>query len=213
MPSRRSFLATGAAITGAISLPVSALRAAAGLQTLAAEVCDKTLNPILSWNNIPEYKSESPRRTSLLKPGTDFWGKVWPGSPEEAERLTLVGRVLTTRCQPISNARLEFWHTNSRGLYDYVGFNFRGLQNADKDGRYQLETTMPGYYSPRRHIHFLIGVLLDDDKSGILVANAIEMPTDDEFKTGKTGATIPPREFTRENGVLTAAYDLVIDVG
>ena len=213
MLTRRSLLTSGAAITGAAFLPPSALYAASGPQTLKPNVCSAALKPILSWNNIPEYRSESPRRTSLLEPGTDFWKKDWPGSPIEGERLTLTGRVLTPQCQPIANARLEFWHTDSKGLYDYAGFNVRGLQNADDDGRYRLETTMPGYYNPRRHLHYLVGVRLDEDKAGILVTNIIGLPTEDEFKTNKPGATIHPSAFKRENGVLSATFDFVIDVG
>lgn len=215
MLSRRALLTSSMAVTGAMSLRSSALYAAAGPQALKPRVCDTALKPILGWNNIPEYKSESPRRTSLLEPGTDFWKKDWPGSPIEAERLILTGRVLTTRCQPIENARLEFWHTNSKGLYDFVGYNFRGLQNADADGRYRLETTMPGYYSPRRHLHYLIGIRLDEEQTGVLVTNTIGLPHEDEFKSGTqgVGTDISPSDFTRKNGVLTATYDFIIDVG
>lgn len=188
-------------------------RAASGPQTLKPKVCDTALKPILGWNNIPEYKSESPRRTSLFEPGIDFWGKKWPGSPTQGERLILTGRVLTTRCEPVVNVRIEFWHTNSEGLYDYTGFNFRGLQNGDEDGRYQLETIMPGYYTPRRHLHYLIGVKLDEERSGILVTNTIGLPTEEEFKNGTLGATIAPNGFAKKNGVLVANYDFIIDVG
>lgn len=80
----------------------------------------------------------------------------------------MVRRVLTTRCEPIANARLEFWHTNPKGQYDYAGFHFRGHQVADKDGRYRLDTIMPGYYSDRRHIHYLVGVRLGPKTAGIL---------------------------------------------
>jgi protocatechuate 3,4-dioxygenase beta subunit len=205
---RRQLLAAGGAIVAA----AVGARTSYAQQTLLPSACNIPLDPILGWNNIPEYKSESPARTSLFEPGTDFWGKSWPGSPREGERLILAGRVLTTRCQPIANARLEFWHTDPKGQYDFAGYNFRGLQNADKDGRYRLETSMPGYYSPRRHLHYLIGVRLDDKESGILVTNIIDLPSEDEFKTGKTGATIPPSRFTRENGVLIAEYDFVINM-
>jgi protocatechuate 3,4-dioxygenase beta subunit len=74
------------------------------------------------------------------------------GSP-----ILLTGQVLTTDCQPIAGAALEFWHTNAQGEYDNAGYTFRGQQFTDAAGRYQLETISPGIYPGRtRHIHVLI---------------------------------------------------------
>jgi protocatechuate 3,4-dioxygenase beta subunit len=181
-------------------------------QKLLPATCAAPLNPILGWNSIPEYKSDSPLRTSLLEAGANWKDENFPGSPPEGQRLTLVGRVLTTRCEPVANARLEFWHTDPKGQYDYAGFNFRGFQLADKEGRYRLDTIMPGYYTDRRHIHYLVGVRLDQKKSGILVTEAIGLPSEDEFRSGKAGATIPPGAFTREAGTLIGSYDFIIEV-
>lgn len=93
----------------------------------------------------PFYRLNSPERTSLLEAGTT-------GKP-----IMLTGQVLSTDCQPISGASLEFWHTDAQGEYDNIGYTLRGHQFTDAEGRYQLETISPGIYPGRtRHIHVRI---------------------------------------------------------
>ena len=102
-------------------------------------------DPIPPQTSGPFYRLNSPERTSLLEPG-------FTGTP-----IILTGQVLSTSCQPIAGARLEFWHTDAQGEYDNVGTTFRGQQFTDANGRYQLETIAPGIYPGRtRHIHVRI---------------------------------------------------------
>lgn len=89
----------------------------------------------------PYFKASSPERTNLRgnAPGT---------------LLMLTGTVVTTRCVPVSRALVDFWQSDGAGNYDNTGFNFRGHQFTDAQGRYQLETVVPGLYPGRtRHIH------------------------------------------------------------
>ena len=67
----------------------------------------------------------------------------------------LSGRVLSTACTPIANALLDFWQAdNTAGVYDNSGFRLRGHQFTGADGRFTLETIVPGLYPGRtRHIH------------------------------------------------------------
>jgi protocatechuate 3,4-dioxygenase beta subunit len=68
--------------------------------------------------------------------------------------MLVSGRVLGTDCQPIANALLDFWHADANGVYDNIGYTLRGNQFTDAEGRYQLETIMPGLYPGRtRHFH------------------------------------------------------------
>jgi protocatechuate 3,4-dioxygenase beta subunit len=68
--------------------------------------------------------------------------------------MTLSGQVLTTGCQPVAGALLDFWHADDSGAYDNAGYRLRGHQFADDDGRYTLETIVPGLYPGRtRHFH------------------------------------------------------------
>ena len=89
----------------------------------------------------PFFTPGSPRRRSLLVPGL------------AGTRLTLTGRVLSTRCRPVRGALLSFWQADARGVYDNDGFRLRGHQFSDARGRYRLETIVPGLYPGRtRHL-------------------------------------------------------------
>ena len=82
-----------------------------------------------------------------------------PGTPERrglaaSPTLALSGRVLDKACRPVPHALLDFWHADEAGEYDNSGFRFRGHQFTDAEGRYRLETILPGSYPGRtRHIH------------------------------------------------------------
>jgi protocatechuate 3,4-dioxygenase beta subunit len=91
----------------------------------------------------PYYTPDTPERTSLLEEG-------WQG-----DKLILIGYVLDSNCRPIPNAWLDFWQADANGEYDNTGYTLRGHQFTDEQGRYTLETVMPGLYSSRpiRHIH------------------------------------------------------------
>ena len=89
----------------------------------------------------PFFKTESPRRISLIENST-------------APRLLVTGQVLGKNCQPVANALLDFWHADETGEYDNRGFTYRGHQFTDAQGRYRLETIVPAEYPGRaRHIH------------------------------------------------------------
>lgn len=69
-------------------------------------------------------------------------------------RLVVTGYVLTTTCQPIAGARVDFWQADDKGQYDNSGYRLRGYVLTDAAGRYSMETIVPGLYPGRtRHIH------------------------------------------------------------
>ena len=85
-----------------------------------------------------------------------------PNSPERADlgagmtgtRLVLSGTVVTTACQPVGRALLDFWQADAAGNYDNSGFRLRGHVFTDAQGRYRVDTVVPGLYPGRaRHIH------------------------------------------------------------
>lgn len=93
----------------------------------------------------PFFTPNSPERSSLLEPGLG------------GERLLLSGRVLSTGCRPVVGALLEFWQADDAGEYDNVGYRLRGHQFADDEGRWELETIVPGLYAGRtRHVHAIV---------------------------------------------------------
>jgi protocatechuate 3,4-dioxygenase beta subunit len=90
----------------------------------------------------PYFTSNSPQRTSLVEAGM------------AGTLLTLSGRVLSTTCQPIAQAKLDFWQADNAGAYDNSGYRLRGHQFTDDGGRFSLQTIVPGLYPGRtRHIH------------------------------------------------------------
>jgi protocatechuate 3,4-dioxygenase beta subunit len=90
----------------------------------------------------PYYTPNTPGRTSFLEPDL-------PGT-----KLIVTGFVLSTGCQPVAQALVDFWHCDDAGVYDNVGYRLRGHQFTDDQGRYYLETILPGVYPGRtRHIH------------------------------------------------------------
>ncbi len=89
----------------------------------------------------PYFKASSPQRTDIRSGAT-------------GTRLVLTGTVVTADCRPVARALVDFWQADGAGAYDNAGFNFRGHQFTDAQGRYQLDTVVPGLYPGRtRHIH------------------------------------------------------------
>ncbi|MEL7355989.1 MAG: intradiol ring-cleavage dioxygenase [Cyanobacteria bacterium J06560_6] len=111
----------------------------------------------------PFYTPNSPERSSLLEPGTT-------GTP-----IILTGQVLSSGCTPIANALLDFWHTDDQGNYDNAGFTLRGHQFTDDQGRYRLETIIPGIY-PGRTRHFHVRVQAPDKR---LLTTQLYFPGED----------------------------------
>jgi protocatechuate 3,4-dioxygenase beta subunit len=63
----------------------------------------------------------------------------------EGRHLVLSGLVMTRGCVSLSRVALDFWHADASGEYDNSGFRLRGHQFTDDQGRYGLETIVPGY--------------------------------------------------------------------
>jgi protocatechuate 3,4-dioxygenase beta subunit len=130
-----AYVAGGSDLVGEVAAAASAPLA------LTPQIADAD-DPTPAQTEGPFFTPRSPRRRSIIPPGA-------PGT-----RLTLTGRVLTTRGRPIPMALLDFWQADARGVYDNSGYRFRGHQLADARGRYVLQTVLPGLYTGRtRHIH------------------------------------------------------------
>ena len=94
-------------------------------------------------------KDEGPYYTAGSPEKRVFWSIKVPG-----ERLTLQGSVMDKKGNPLPGAWLDFWQADGKGNYDNQGFTLRGHQQADKNGRYSLDTVVPGSYPGRTpHIH------------------------------------------------------------
>jgi len=109
--------------------------------------CTSPAQPIVELTEGPYYKAGAPQRASLLTAGVS-------GTP-----LVLTGYVVSRSCQPIANAKLDFWQADGKGTYDNSGYTLRGWQLTDATGAYRLETVIPGLYPGRtEHIHVKVTV-------------------------------------------------------
>jgi protocatechuate 3,4-dioxygenase beta subunit len=142
---RRQFLRTWAALplalaSSSVALPVWA-------QAAPTPECGDDDDPTPRQMEGPFFKPRTPQRTSLLEPGIN------------GARLVLTGFALSTACKPVAGALLDFWQADDHGDYDNQGYRLRGHQFSDADGRYRLETIVPGLYPGRtRHIHVKVQV-------------------------------------------------------
>ena len=68
--------------------------------------------------------------------------------------LKISGTVLDQDCQPVGGAVLDFWQADADGAYDNTGYTLRGHLTADAQGKFTLDTIVPGEYPGRTpHIH------------------------------------------------------------
>jgi protocatechuate 3,4-dioxygenase beta subunit len=132
-----------------LALPVTYLRMAFGLKPSAATsgleptpACGDGDDMTPSQTPGPFFKPRSPERTSLLEPAI------------HGSRIVLEGHVRSAKCKPFPRVLLDFWQADASGEYDNTGYRLRGHQFTDDQGRYRLETIVPGLYPGRtRHLH------------------------------------------------------------
>ena len=185
LPGRRALLATLAA-------PLLA-RPAFG-QRPATPACGPDAPPTGAQTEGPYFKRSSPERASLLEPGL------------AGERLLLGGQVLASDCSPVARALLDVWQADADGAYDNRGFRLRGHLFTDADGRYRLETIVPGLYPGRtRHIHVKL-----QPPGGRVLTTQLYFP--DEADNRRDGLFQPSLlvALKREGGVAQAAFDFVL---
>jgi protocatechuate 3,4-dioxygenase beta subunit len=166
--SRRRFLALSAALVaplvagacgddeapapGSAGQPAAVASPAAAGQASQAATQAATLAPTpecgdaddftIAQTEGPYFTPNSPERTSLREAGM-------AGTP-----LTVSGYVVATDCRPVARALVDFWQCDAAGVYDNAGYQLRGHQFTGADGRYELQTIVPGLYPGRtRHIH------------------------------------------------------------
>ena len=136
-----------ATATASATASTAAATAAATQAATAALDCTAPATAMVQLTEGPYYKANPPQNASLRTAGV-------AGTP-----LTLTGYVVSRSCQPIANAKLDFWQADGNGTYDNSGYTLRGWQMTDANGAYRLETVIPGLYPGRtEHIHFKVTV-------------------------------------------------------
>jgi catechol 1,2-dioxygenase len=130
-PSRRTLLRSGLMLGGALLT---------GRVAAAADACRPTEADIVG----PYYRFGAPFRSRLA------------GADEPGERLVVTGTVLSEDCRtPVPGALIEIWQADHAGVYDtskpgnfteVTSFHLRGMLYTNEQGRYEIETIMPGRY-------------------------------------------------------------------
>jgi protocatechuate 3,4-dioxygenase beta subunit len=149
--SRRKFvgwlLAAPLSLAAASRFADALASAAAPPDTAARDLaptpeCGDDDEPTPSETQGPFFTPNSPPRASLIEPAT------------AGTRIVVTGAVFARDCRPVAGALLDFWHADDEGEYDNAGFKLRGHQFTDANGRWRLETIVPGLYPGRtRHFH------------------------------------------------------------
>lgn len=146
----------------------------------------KWLVGTLAWSGLTVANASFPGRSqSFERVVTPFQGDgpFYPSHPDVEQDNDLVrvtgmdalaqgtvlhlrGRILDRNGQPVSNARVEIWQCDSRGIYRHPSdrkegrdsaFQGFGTCQADADGGYSFRTIRPVGYSGRAaHIHFKV---------------------------------------------------------
>jgi len=168
-PSRRQVLMAGAGALAAVVLAACG----GGDSESPAAAPDTTGAPGTTPTTSPPGAGAASATTLAPTPACVDDDEVTPAqtegpyfkanSPEQADlrsgagggtALNLAGTVVTTGCQPVNRAKIEFWQADTNGEYDNSGYRLRGHQFTDAQGRYSVQTVVPGLYPGRtRHIH------------------------------------------------------------
>ena len=117
--------------------------------------------------------------------------------------LLITGYVLDANCASIPGAWLDFWQADADGVYDTGSFRLRGHQFTDADGRYRLETIIPGPAGGRpRHLFVKVQA-----PGGPVLTTPLFFP-DDPANTAD--ADFRPELLLTFTDEQTAAFDFVI---
>jgi protocatechuate 3,4-dioxygenase beta subunit len=141
-PEATALTATVASETAPAATATTATGAAPTQPLAPTPACGDDDEPTIAQTAGPYFTPNSPERKSLVESGMG------------GTRLVVEGFVLSTACAPVAGALVDFWQADDAGQYDNTGYKLRGHQFTDANGRYRLETIMPGLYPGRtRHIH------------------------------------------------------------
>jgi protocatechuate 3,4-dioxygenase beta subunit len=160
--SRRTFIRVGAVGAAALWLPACGEETPVEFDEEGWEIEDENTPALLPEDGKmdetprceetessiegPFYKPGAPSRSLLVERGM------------VGTRLSVSGWVVSSHCQAIPGAQLDFWQADAYGRYDNVGYRLRGRFDTSATGYYRLRTVLPGRYPDGgtyrpRHLH------------------------------------------------------------
>jgi len=116
-------------------------------------------NPIMQNSSFACSLTDGNPQGPYYIPGAPYKEKL--GEHISEPRIVIAGNVLNQDCDPVPNAIIDVWQTDSNGNYYFEDFTLRGKITADNEGKYKIETIFPGKYSESgvtrpAHIHLKI---------------------------------------------------------
>lgn len=210
---RRSFLRRGVTLLGGAAIASSGIARAGECALTSSDI----LGPMYNY-------------------GAPMFQRQLAADGEPGQRLILQGRVLSQDCRtPLPRTLIEIWHADHTGAYDKkrpgdfneppMPFKLRGMLLTDEQGRYEIETIVPGSYpippgvpglekygglTRARHIHISVMPFLS-----VPVTTQLYF-MDDPFRPGdpwagkKPQLALAPRS---EGKFLKADFDFVLGTG
>ena len=84
-------------------------------------------------------------------PEADGFVRMDDGQDPDGQTMWLTGQVRDVEGAPIAGAKVEIWHTNSKGTYSFFDpshseYNLRRTIYTDSDGRYTARSIIPSGY-------------------------------------------------------------------
>ncbi|MEN9434773.1 MAG: hypothetical protein RLZZ422_2362 [Pseudomonadota bacterium] len=142
----------------------------------------------------PYFTPNTPLRTDFST--DDKRGKI----------MILQGIVMSRACEIQSNALIELWHADSRGVYDNEGYKLRGHTFTDAQGRFQFKTVMPGLYPGRtRHFHLKV-----QRRNGRVLTTQLYFPQEAQNQYDMIFDANLVMRMSQTQGLLTGRYDFVV---
>ena len=160
-------------------------------------------------------KEASPKKNCYLTPSLTEGPYYKAGSPErtnirgdsEGEKLTVTGFVFDSDCKPIKGAWVDFWQADGNGNYDNTGFNLRSHQFTDENGKYILDTVLPGKYPGRTpHIH----VKVRASETGPVLTSQLYFPDEEQNTRDSIFNQALVVKMGEKDGAKTATFNFVI---
>jgi protocatechuate 3,4-dioxygenase beta subunit len=134
--------ASPTAVSGSSSDPTPAAATASTATAASDATCTSPATPTIAETEGPYYRAGAPESSDLVTAGMT------------GTRLTLTGLVVTAGCARIAGGKVEIWQADANGVYDNAGYTLRGYVMTDDQGRFTIQTVVPGEYPGRtEHIH------------------------------------------------------------
>ena len=141
----------------------------------------------------PFFSSGSPERTNIRD--------------GDGTALVVTGVVMSTSCQTLAGAKLDFWQANNDGEYDNEGYSFRGHQFTDDRGRFRLETIVPAIYPGRtRHIHVKV-----QPEGGDILTTQLYFPNVPQNDTDQLFTSETVMDVTDVGDGKSGTFDFVVE--